>query len=1070
MILGGEAPKEAPKHRGVSYSDELFTFQAKHSMMNSKKKHISSIKLLKAEKAKGQQIGMQADKDSQESHLEELRRHHLSSTMMLKNFTTKLIIKITGTFVQSMLSIAACIIYLAETYFENEDGPLYSESANQYFRVLEIVIAALFTLDYIWGLYIAKNKKKFLFNIVNIIDLFTIFPVFVSLIGESNFKAQNFHFSRILRAIRVFRILRLHRLVGAGKKSAEIKNVDKSEIKRKVIIIMTTLLAMIFIFTGILHSLADLGYFNFELAMPSDDQTLTFDAAFYFMVTIITTIAFGDIKPVSVSAKITVGIFLIIMIILSSKQLSDLSNLMKFNSQFRNAYNSESIKHIVVLGNITHTSLFKFLKEFYHPDHNFSSSVRVVIIQESTPSKEILAVLNNPVFEESVHFIQGNIFLEDVMKMAKINTCIGCFILNNQFNKDTRKDDTFALLACKAIREFRSDVQIYLQLCNPEFLRHSWADWDEVMSIQTFKMGLISANIFVPGISTFMSNLIISSGGSVIRKELDGITWLLEYSHGLSHEIYPEVEIPEKYVGCKFIDLVTKLYFLNGSVLIGIKTYYGMKIDEIGRDDESIADKKQKAILASVFERVAAKAVSKKFFGKKKAEDDEVKLRSSFDNYDIIINPFEYTIKKGDKGVMISKSLMDAEEALKNQGENEKKKKKKWFLRKSEPVGATTAEEADSESPKVIQRSESPTPKMKGDDLKEKTMNVYMQEVVKNGLFQKKKQDSFGTLNDDHFIMWKVDLRGIVFDHIIVIGKIEHYANLLEYIALKTHQYVCFLNRAPPGEDWPRIKKKFPRAVYLECDYKNVEDLARAAINYSAQVVLLTWQEEGSVADSEIVSIGKIIEENFTCNLIVELVEEHNMRFLKHRPNGLFDGLNYNMWPRYAASTVFFSSSIDSLMGQAFHSASFVGTVAKLVCPDTVKAQKDYNENLDMNLYLVPDGMAGKVKYGDLFKFFCSMERPIIPLAIIRSANNFENELPYVFCNPNQEAPLVRGDKILILGVPYAQQNLRASSLFSLEIKKTTEDQSGEETNRKRKQVNSFMTSRANDVIDTARE
>ena len=99
LILGGEAPSDTPKNRGITYSDELFTFQAKHSMMNSKKKHISSIKLLKMDKSNRSQLLMDgSNKDSQETHLEELRRHHLSSTMMLKNFTTKLIIKITGTF------------------------------------------------------------------------------------------------------------------------------------------------------------------------------------------------------------------------------------------------------------------------------------------------------------------------------------------------------------------------------------------------------------------------------------------------------------------------------------------------------------------------------------------------------------------------------------------------------------------------------------------------------------------------------------------------------------------------------------------------------------------------------------------------------------------------------------------------------------------------------------------------------------------------------------------------------------------------------------------------------------
>jgi hypothetical protein len=43
------------------------------------------------------------------------------------------------------------------------------------------------------------------------------------------------------------------------------------------------------------------------------------------------------------------------------------------------------------------------------------------------------------------------------------------------------------------------------------FLMHSWADWDIAMSTRAFKYGIISANIFNRGYSTFLSNLIMSA-------------------------------------------------------------------------------------------------------------------------------------------------------------------------------------------------------------------------------------------------------------------------------------------------------------------------------------------------------------------------------------------------------------------------------------------------------------------------------------------------------------------------------------------------------------------------------
>jgi hypothetical protein len=44
------------------------------------------------------------------------------------------------------------------------------------------VLAIFFGTDYLIGLYLSKNKKKFFIQTSNIIDLLTILPVFVSLI------------------------------------------------------------------------------------------------------------------------------------------------------------------------------------------------------------------------------------------------------------------------------------------------------------------------------------------------------------------------------------------------------------------------------------------------------------------------------------------------------------------------------------------------------------------------------------------------------------------------------------------------------------------------------------------------------------------------------------------------------------------------------------------------------------------------------------------------------------------------------------------------------------------------
>jgi hypothetical protein len=151
------------------------------------------------------------------------------------------------------------------------------------------------------------------------------------------------------------------------------------------------------------------------------------------------------------------------------------------------------------------------------------------------------------------------------------------------------------------------------------------------------------------------------------------------------------------------------------------------------------------------------------------------------------------------------------------------------------------------------------------------------------------------------------------------------------------------------------------------------------------------------VPDSEIISIARIIEENFTSNFTIELVEEANMKYLKHRPNQLWDSLSYLTWPRYASSSVIFSSCVDSIMAQNFHNKYFIIIITKLICPETIENNADdqankYEENLEVNSIDLPFEFHYTFTYGQILKYLVSLPRPVIPIAIVRSTNLYENK------------------------------------------------------------------------------
>lgn len=119
--------------------------------------------------------------------------------------TIKMIASLTGNFFQSLLSIFSCIIYVLGTY----------ETSSDSFTEIEYAIAALFSVDYLWGFSIAKDKRAFMLHPMNVVDLMSILPVFLNLFTVSDKQSQqgnSLMFTRIIRIIRVVRILRLYRL------------------------------------------------------------------------------------------------------------------------------------------------------------------------------------------------------------------------------------------------------------------------------------------------------------------------------------------------------------------------------------------------------------------------------------------------------------------------------------------------------------------------------------------------------------------------------------------------------------------------------------------------------------------------------------------------------------------------------------------------------------------------------------------------------------------------------------------------------------------------------------------
>lgn len=688
--------------------------------------------------------------------------------------------------------------------------------------------------------------------------------------------------------------------------------------------------------------------------MPDMTISLTFDATFYYMIITIFTIGYGDYFPLTSLARAIIGLFIIIVIVIVSQQTSKLGELVKNTSPYRKVYKTEPNRHIIVSGNFSGTTLYRFLKELYHIDHNIKmKSCKVLIVKDQPPSKEILALLNHPVYEDALQYLEGNLIDEKILKNSAVKLSKGVFILTDQYEDDVGGNDIYAILVSSAVREYSGMTPVFLQVVKPDLLIHNyWAGWNTGFSTWQLKLSMLAANVFTPGFSTFMCNLIVSSSGSMKKQALNN-HWMNEYIMGLSNELYL-VPFPENLVGAKFSSIVSILYEKFDSLLIGVQTV--MPDPESGEDSQ-----------------------------------------------EILLNPTNYQIKPGDSAFIISSDLEKAESINQIQ----------------------TIEENHHKS---FQLSE----------------QYHHFSQLKTS---QPKQSSQKNIESRHLMMWEQDLRGRLFNHILVFGRIEHLEIILESFHKMTNQLICYVTDQSPDENWRRISLKNKEVLYIECTLSDIDELSHTAINFAHHAIILSSKIPGSnMEDSGTLPLVSIIECNFTVRFTVELVDEMNMKYMENRFPIELENMSFLTWPRYAASNVFCSSALDYIMAQGYHNNFIIDLIRRMILYEDLFDHTGIDENCRINSIGIPEELQGKCTFFDIFIYLLQMDRPVIALAIYRGVGILNNEVPYLFTKPDFEALVFKGDQLIVMG----ELNNRDESSYLKSVKQKLRKQTTINLSRKR--------------------
>ncbi len=188
-----------------------------------------------------------------------------ADTPMGKRFDIILIIAI----------IASVVIVMLESV------NTFNDRFGQLFRILEWVLTAFFTIEYILRLYVVHRPMKYALSFFGIVDLLSILPSYLS------FFFAGTHSLMVIRAIRLLRVFRIFKLANYSKDGKHILSALNAS-KRKISVFLMFVLLLVIIFGSVMYLI--------EGSQP-DSPFDSIPRSIYWAIVTLTTVGYGDISP-----------------------------------------------------------------------------------------------------------------------------------------------------------------------------------------------------------------------------------------------------------------------------------------------------------------------------------------------------------------------------------------------------------------------------------------------------------------------------------------------------------------------------------------------------------------------------------------------------------------------------------------------------------------------------------------------------------------------------------------------------------------------------------------------------
>lgn len=188
--------------------------------------------------------------------------------------------------------LVSIVVFCIETLPQLDPNKIESKKERKritlVWSILNIFCNVWFTLEYVLRLLSAQQKIKFIRSTINIIDLISILPFYLSLILDEGGGID------VLRVIRVIRVVRIFKLTRHSRGLHILGNTIHASLHELAMLAL-------FLFIGVIL-FSSAVYYAESQVLSKDFQSIPH--AFWWAVVTMTTVGYGDITPVTFIGKI----------------------------------------------------------------------------------------------------------------------------------------------------------------------------------------------------------------------------------------------------------------------------------------------------------------------------------------------------------------------------------------------------------------------------------------------------------------------------------------------------------------------------------------------------------------------------------------------------------------------------------------------------------------------------------------------------------------------------------------------------------------------------------------------